>query len=276
MFHTGLALTGQPNYRLWERGSHAKGALWFPLNEHCTDPRTVLLCEGETDALAAVQAKCPWTVAAVPGSSMSDSTLRAFARSRGWDRVIVAFDNDEAGHKGARKVAQDAGNVPVCRLTPPNGDLKEWLQGNQPRVHEADWDKIELALEDFAPLEAPRPLPSRITLPDFRRPLLSDERPDLLTVWKQIARPLPSRPARRDAQGRQLQEAFCPFHDDGREPGAWVGETRWGCWVCGIESADVYELIAWHHNLVAVGTKVTGSAFRRARELGRSYQTGLQ
>jgi len=275
IFHANQAIVGETNYRLWQKGAHAKGALWFPVNEHCTEPDTVLVCEGETDALAAIQSHCPWAVVSVPGSSMSDTTLRTFAKQRRWDRIVVAFDNDEAGHKGARDVVSNAKPHHCCRLTPPKGDLKEWLQGDQPRVSEADWDKISLALEDFAPVAVPRPQPSGIRLPDFSRPMLGDEKPDLLQVWRSIARPLPRRPSRRDAKGRVLQEAFCPFHDDGSTPGAWVGETRWGCWVCGIESADVYELLGWHHNLVPLGQKLSGTAFTQAKDLGRAYTGGL-
>ena len=31
---------------------------------------------------------------------------------------------------------------------------------------------------------------------------------------------------RKDAKGRRVQEVYCPFHDDGRKPGAWLGEER--------------------------------------------------
>lgn len=64
-----------------------------------------------------------------------------------------------------------------------------------------------------------------------------------------------------------MREAFCPIHDDGSKPSAWVGEHRWGCWACGIENADVYELVAWTRGVVPVGQKLAGEAFKEAKKI---------
>jgi len=261
----------QFNYRIWQHGSKAKGSLWFPVSAVASETSTILLCEGETDALAAVQSGCPWRVACSPGAAMTSKSLQGFAARFRVDRYVCAFDNDDAGNDGAQRVLSHVGDVPVCRLAPPPGqDLKEWLKGDQPRVPEADWDKIELSLEDIVPRAVPRPAPSRIVLPSFSRPIAGTGKPSLHYVWSQIARPLPKAPVRTDAQGRKIYEAFCPIHDDGRNPGAWLGEERWGCWVCGIDSADVYELVAWTRNVVQVGQKLRGQDFVRAKELANT------
>lgn len=262
--------------RLWKPGSKAKGALWFPNNEHERDQYTLFLCEGETDALAAVQSGCPWVVACSPGAAMTSATLEDFCRIHDYERVVCAFDNDDAGNKGAALVVEHAGEYPVVRFAPggTGSDLREYLLGDQPRVMEADWTKIEASFEDIAPVAVPRPEPVGIRLPTFSRPFGGDQKPDLLSVWQQIAPRLPNRPARKDSQGRVIREAFCPLHDDGKTPGAWVGQERWGCWVCGIDSADVYELVAWHRGVCPAGSKLSGQDFARAKELTRAIVGG--
>jgi hypothetical protein len=267
---------GEGGPRLWELGSRAKGALWLPKSEYATEPTTLLLTEGETDALAAVQSQCPWRVGCYPGASMPSEALVTFCQNLRIKRIVLAFDNDDAGNKGAAKAAGYAGDYPVLRLNlPPGGDLKDYLKGNQPRVLVADWNRLEATLEDYAPPEVPLARPERgaYARPSFKRPYLNTK-PELLDVWRQLAPALPRRATRTDAQGRQIREAFCPFHDDGSTPGAWVGETRWGCWVCGIESADVYELIAWKHGIVTTGTQLEGRDFARAKELAEGYAGG--
>lgn len=256
--------------RLWKTGAKAKGALWFPLSEIDTQRFTLLLCEGETDALAALQSDCPYKIAAVPGASMHSAEINDFITDYQIDRVVCAFDNDDAGNKGAALLQTHVKELTVERLLPPIGsDLKEWLQAGTPRVAEADWEQIALLIDDLPAPVAPRPLPLRIQLPTFRRPIRSDK-PDLLLVWRSICPKLPNRPARTDSTGRETREAFCPLHDDGTKPGAWVGEDRWGCWVCGIESADVYELVAWTRGVVPPQYKLQGQDFARARELTRA------
>ncbi|NBV22547.1 MAG: toprim domain-containing protein [Verrucomicrobia bacterium] len=263
-------IKGQGNARFWRTGAKAKGALWFPLSATETERHTLLLCEGETDALAAVQSHCPYKIAAVPGAAMHSDLINEFLNDYNIDRVVCAFDNDDAGNKGAALLAEHVQDVPVERLLPPNGsDLKEWLQAGTPRVAEADWAKISALIGDLPAPVAPRPQPLRVSIPTFRRPIRNDK-PDLAHVWSQICPKLPNRPARTDAQGREIREAYCPLHDDGRKPGAWLGEDRWGCWVCGIESADVYELVAWTRGVVAPQYKLQGQDFARARELTRT------
>lgn len=258
-------------HRFWEVGSKAKGSLWFPVNEHETERHVLLLCEGETDALAAVQSKCPYVVACVPGASMTSASINTFCDRYDYDGVICAFDNDDAGNKGAQLLRGylDTDKYELQRLLPPpGGDLKDWLKGDQPRVQEADWDKISLSLSDLPSYVTPSAKPESIPLRSFRRPVRGDK-PDLLAVWSRICPPLPKRPARHVSEGRELHEAFCPLHDDGRNPGAWVGEDRWGCWVCGIESADVYELVAWTRGIVPTHAKLHGQDFARARDMAR-------
>jgi len=257
--------------RFWETGSKAKGSLWFPTNPHETHDYVLLLCEGETDALAAVQSRCPYSVACVPGAGMASESLNEFCRIYSYDEVLCAFDNDDAGNRGAELVRQhlDTGTYDLQRLLPPPGhDLKDWLRAGQPRVQEADWHRIARRITDLPTYTSPAAKPQSMRVTSFRRPVYG-EKPDLLTVWSRICRPLPHRPARVVGQ-RKIHDAFCPLHDDGKNPGAWVGEDRWGCWVCGIESADVYELVAWTRGVVPTHGTLRGQDFARAKEIARA------
>lgn len=269
-------ITGTGNARYWETGAKAKGAVWFPASPHQSQPRTVLLCEGETDALAAVQSGCPYLVACVPGAAMHDTELPRFFDNI-CDEIVCAFDNDDAGNKGAQLIREHCAqsDLDLSRFLPPSGsDLKDVLKGDQPRVLTADWHSLSQQFGEIPVVSVVRPAPLSMTLPTFRRPIHNDK-PDLLAVWQQVARPLPKRPPRHDAKGRAIHEAYCPLHDDGKKPGAWVGEDRWGCWVCGIESADVYELVAWTRGVVAPHTKLRGQDFARAKEIARTIAGDL-
>ncbi len=264
-------ITGTGNARYWETGAKAKGAAWFPSSDYERDYRTVLLCEGETDALAAVQSHCPYRVACVPGAAMHTDEILALL-GEDTDEIVCAFDNDDAGNKGAQLLKDNlsASDVELSRLLPPTGsDLKDLLRGDQPRVSEADWGALTGRFGAIPVVAVIRPAPVRMSLPTFRRPIRNDK-PDLMHVWTQIARPLPKRPPRKDAKGRVIYEAYCPLHDDGKKPGAWVGEDRWGCWVCGVEAADVYELVAWTRGVTAPHAKLIGQDFARAKEIART------
>lgn len=280
VFHVKQVGLGQPvkTQKLWEKGSKAKGAIWYPKNKHKvgTD-HTLLLCEGESDALSAVEAGCPFTVGCLPGASMFHYFLRDRWLERQFDRVIVCFDNDDAGRRGASTIAGDRlvepsqNTVPVVLLTPPREgwDLNLWLCGGGESVTPCDWSRLEESLETVAPVEAPRPqfepAPVGFALSGPRSRLrVQNEKPDLRQVWNRLCRPLPNR-AGRNVKGAKLQEAFCPLHEDGDTPAAWLGANRWGCWACDVQG-DVYELVAWTQGVVPPGTKLTGESFKEAKE----------
>ena len=266
------------NKKLWVPGAKGKGAVWYPTNpskQLGLGHRTLLLTEGESDALSAVQAGCPWDVGCLGGANMWHPTLAVRWDELEFDRVIVVFDNDNAGRHGA-SVIQKTPNmgIPVVLHTPPGegSDLNSWLKtdrANLSVVAPISWDKFEESLETIPPLTPERPehlagRPTRFVATHFKSRV--GEKPNLLEVWKRIARPLPHSASRR-VKGGKMREAFCPIHDDGTKPSAWVGEHRWGCWACGIENADVYELVAWTRGVVPVGQKLSGEAFKEAKKI---------
>jgi hypothetical protein len=266
------------NKKLWVPGAKGKGAVWYPTNpskQLGLGHRTLLLTEGESDALSAVQAGCPWDVGCLGGANMWHPTLAVRWNELEFDRVIVVFDNDNAGRHGA-SVIQKTPNmgIPVVLHTPPGegSDLNSWLKtdrANLSVVAPISWDKFEESLETIPPLTPERPehlagRPTRFVATHFKSRV--GEKPNLLEVWKRIARPLPHSASRR-VKGGKMREAFCPIHDDGTKPSAWVGEHRWGCWACGIENADVYELVAWTRGVVPVGQKLSGEAFKEAKKI---------
>jgi hypothetical protein len=254
-------------YKLWVTGARAKGALWWPRGESHKRRTKLLVCEGETDTLAAIQHDCPWDVVCVPGTSMLDTTFPQRVGASTYDTVLLAFDSDEPGNRAAlqaaRLLAQEAPSTEVLRVHLPHDakDLRDALQSQE----ECSWDSLlkhatSLHLYQERRTTAPfsRPAPW-ISAPGDWQP-----KPDLQTVWNRLCPP--TRPLRHDGHGRPIRQAWCPLHDDGREPAAWVGHHRWGCFACGIDSADVYELVAWVKGIVPPGVKLSGHAFREAQK----------
>lgn len=91
----------------------------------------VLVCEGETDALAALTAldadgaPINPVVVCLPGSSFPVDRLAAGLQAA--DAVYLAFDNDEAGRK-ATDAALQALTVPTEIVLLPEGcDLSDWI-----------------------------------------------------------------------------------------------------------------------------------------------------
>ena len=253
--------------KYWDRGASGKGAYWPILMDvhYSSTSRSVLLCEGETDALMAVQCEAPFSlIAAFPGAHMLDTPLFDTLIRYGYE-LVLATDRDPAGdHASERAAWMVADRQPLSRLVYPDGvnDLRECL------LLGPDYDyKVELV--EQVPQIRPAPaVPSES--PSWKRPPQSapDEKPDLLRVWHALG--LRTKSTRRDGKGRQVLQAWCPVHDDGAKPGAWVGADRWGCFVCGIESADVYELVAWVRGYATPEQELRGDAFTRARNDARS------
>lgn len=266
-------LNTKTGMRYWNRGDRAQGALWTPKNPYVRDPKTALVTEGESDALTAVQARCPWVVMSAPGANMlHQSLVLSVLPSKGITRVVIAFDNDEAGRKGAQSLAPYQGaKVRQLLLHPPEDgmDLNEWLRADRGRVGTADWEKI---LESIGAMPVYRPRANgNVEYRPLSYEARADEKPPIERVWRAMCTwPDSHKRPRKDAKGRRVQEVYCPFHDDGRKPGAWLGEDRFGCWVCDIEG-DVYELAAWRAGIVPVGTKLRGEDFKRAKEIAHGY-----
>ena len=248
------------NDKWWIPGSKARGAWWIALERPEAGP--LLLCEGETDALAAVQNNAPFSViAAIPGANTICEEFVTERILKYHGPVVLAFDNDDAGRTARDKLAWwVADRRPIWELCLPEhlNDLRAVLEAHPGY----GYDQRPVAQ---VPLVAPAPPLPRAT--PQKRTHESEEKPDLNRVWDLLSPR--SRYARKDASGRRIRQAWCPLHDDGEKPGAWVGEYRWGCFVCGIESADVYELVGWVRGYAPPGQPLLGDSFREARDEAR-------
>lgn len=96
------------------------------------DASVAVVCEGQIDALSAAQAG--YAAAAVLAAGLPDERVATALLDRYPDRrLVLAFDDDTAGRNGAAKltgllVDQGADPARVTTLTPPHGDLNEWLR----------------------------------------------------------------------------------------------------------------------------------------------------
>ncbi len=97
---------------------------------------TALLCEGEFDTLLAQQHAPPGLVAVTFGSAGKAPSLRWRIALRGL-RLLLAFDRDGAGAKGAAKWAElgtrvslpGDGAKDITDFTMSGGDVRAWLAG---------------------------------------------------------------------------------------------------------------------------------------------------
>lgn len=111
-----------------------------PIGRHGTNPRLTsiepvtavphgptLVTEGVPDALAA--ASCGYQAIAVLGAGVSDRrTAESLAERDG--PLVIAFDRDDAGHAGARRLRElfeVQGRSDVVTVEPPTADINTWL-----------------------------------------------------------------------------------------------------------------------------------------------------
>ena len=175
------------------RGAHGVSpGLWWPAGPpRQTDGTAVLLCEGESDALAALTAlelddpadngathlarRYISAVAAMPGTSFPRDRLVAALRTLGVREVVLALDADEAGRRAAADVARvlrEVGITPMQVPLPDGTDLAECLAGE---TRPAAWmiDRVAPAA-----VEADAAAADTVTRPLQQR--LADARVDLL------------------------------------------------------------------------------------------------
>lgn len=96
---------------------------------HLIDPkaRQVAICEGEIDAMTLWQA-------GIPALSVNAGAGNHQWIESDWDRlerfsdILIAFDADDAGRKGAKEVTRRLGIARCRTLTFPAKDANEWLQ----------------------------------------------------------------------------------------------------------------------------------------------------
>ena len=102
----------------------------------------VLLCEGAADVMnvsAALGRNAPVSPLGVFGSSLHQPQVRLLKRLRP-QRIVVGFDNDEAGRRGAERtvaVLRRAG-VSASMITPPAG-AGDWGDATHEQIRSMKW-----------------------------------------------------------------------------------------------------------------------------------------
>lgn len=88
--------------------------------------RIVILCEGETDCMAAWQMGYDWTVSSTAGASatISPDWIESLAPAT---KILIAYDSDEAGDTGADRAARALGRWRCYRVRLPAHDVGELL-----------------------------------------------------------------------------------------------------------------------------------------------------
>lgn len=106
--------------------------------------RVVVLCEGETDAMAWVQVGYPRAVSSTAGAgSLQEEWLRLLEPAT---TVLLAYDSDEAGEAGAQKAAATLGRWRCKRVTPLLHDFAEMVAAGMGR---AEFDQCVRAAQPF-------------------------------------------------------------------------------------------------------------------------------
>lgn len=95
---------------------------------HLIEPkaRTVAICEGEIDAMTLWQAGIP-ALSVNAGAGNHQWIESDWLRLERFSEILVAFDNDEAGKKGAAEVIRRLGIARCKRLVFPAKDANDWL-----------------------------------------------------------------------------------------------------------------------------------------------------
>ena len=194
--------------------------------EGLQDAKEVILCEALIDALTFWCAGYRHVTAAYGVEGFTQDHLEAFER-HGVERVLIAFDRDEAGDRAAEKLAQkligkgiacyriafpkgmDA-NAYALKVTPAAKSLgllirtAEWMGGGAPpdpekRKAAAKEESIREALAHVETPEIPEPLPSLAAPPPEAAPL------DAAALPASPVPPMPGDDLAHEIQGEDLR-----------------------------------------------------------------------
>jgi len=170
-----------------------------------TKPCRIVICEGEFDRLV-LETRGFAAVTSTGGAGVFRSEwAEAF---REIPEVFLCFDRDEAGHRGAFRVAQAISHARIIDLPEEvgaGGDVTDFFV--RLRHTREDFEKLLAAAR---PAEVPKP--EWLKVPGTRRlPNRGDEISRLkasVSIETVVARYVPLRPSGKSLVGR------CPFHQD--------------------------------------------------------------
>ncbi|SIS66584.1 DNA primase [Alicyclobacillus vulcanalis] len=141
-----------PEYELFH-----KGRMLFNLHRArraIRQERKALLLEGYMDVLAVAQAGIEWAVATL-GTSLTEEQARLLKAD--CDRVVIAYDGDEAGRKAtvrAIEVLEHVGITPVVLRLGDGMDPDEFIRAHGARafermLNESTWTVVQFLMEDL-------------------------------------------------------------------------------------------------------------------------------
>lgn len=113
------------------------------------DARTVALCEGELDAMSLWQYGHP-ALSVFSGANSHTWVEGEFPRLERFDEIFLCFDNDEAGKKGCRELAERLGRERCKVVTLPMKDANECLQRN---IDKTEIDRCFAEAKTLDPVE---------------------------------------------------------------------------------------------------------------------------
>lgn len=95
---------------------------------HLIDPKTrsIAICEGEIDAMSLHQCGIP-ALSVNAGAGNHQWIENDWEKLERFSEILVFFDNDEAGNKGAQEVIHRLGSERCKRVKLPTKDANEWL-----------------------------------------------------------------------------------------------------------------------------------------------------
>ncbi|MEK6675201.1 MAG: toprim domain-containing protein, partial [Planctomycetota bacterium] len=108
------------------------GSHLYPLDQLPKDAETIIIVEGIRDCVIAYENGLV-AITGTAGAGCWKSEWTGILRDRGVKRVIILFDHDPAGFRGAEKVAS------LVSLVGIEVSIAHWPEGSPPKFDLADW-----------------------------------------------------------------------------------------------------------------------------------------
>jgi len=117
--HQGKPVAGKDGYGKYLQPTGGKSTLFG--GDHFSGKPVLLLAESELDALLAWQEARAWVDVATLGGAGKHLHPAWISQLLSYRRILVAYDLDDPGQRGAHRLAQLSARLEVC--PPPEGDL---------------------------------------------------------------------------------------------------------------------------------------------------------
>lgn len=147
----GLKLRNKNIKRFFYEGT-PKAAGLFGQQAFTKGGKAVTICEGEFDAMAAYQmlgSKYPVVSVKTGAEGALSDCKDSFEWLDSFEKIVISFDNDEAGQRAAKKVAELFGSkAKILKTSDSFKDANEYLLHNASGIYGSDWWKAETFVPD--------------------------------------------------------------------------------------------------------------------------------